>query len=269
MKYLKKFEQYLILERLDSASGKMMRLVDYFEKPIKEKENELPKFFDDNYPHIFDDWALNNSHFFLDLEQFDSEEEAYDNIIYPENYELLSDEALNSYKEFLIGIVDNLFKNNNEYDLDLTVLPLYITYNYEGDVENDWVVHFTETKDTQNNILESKCFHGITNMYNLAITAATKDPYDEDGYCFGFDLDHIYENFKNGYPHYGEYGILFKTSGINLYHNGDQETQTIFIGNQVSNLIPFYYDIKTKEFYNENNTIRTTNSEEFFEEIIN
>jgi hypothetical protein len=266
MKYIKNLSQYLIFERLNSASGKMMRLVDYFEKSKEEKENELPKFFDENYPHIFDDWTMDNSHFFLDLEEFESEEEANENIIYPENYELLSDEALNSYKEFLIEIIDNVFESN-DYNLNLSVLPLYVTFNYEGDIENDWLVHFTETEATQKNILKMQCFHGITNMYNLAITSATEDPYDKDGYCFGFDLNNVHHNFKSNYSHYGDYGILFKSSGINLYHNGDDETQTIFIGNQVSNLIPFWYDDETKELYNKDNSIRTKDFFEFFEKI--
>lgn len=153
--------------------------------------------------------------------------------------------------------------------MNLTVLPLYVTYSYEGDIENDWIVHFTSEENIEP-ILKSQSFHGLSNMYNLAISMSTDDDERgvDGGYCFGFDLQDVYSNFKDGYGHYGNNGILFKSSGIKLYHNGDNETQVIFIGNQVSNLIPFWYNSKTKEFYNKDNTIRTRESDEFFEQMI-
>jgi len=266
MKYIKNLSQFLV-ERFTTNSRKMIDLINYFEKTVEEKEEELPKFFDDNYPDILQNWCMNNSEYFVELDQYDSEEEAYDNVIPPTtHYELnYYPEAEKAYKEFLVGIVDNVF-NNNSYNLDLCILPLYVTYTYEGDVENDWLVHFTSDGDSQKSILKSGYFHGISNMYNLAISAAA-DEWVEDGYCFSFDLNDVGYNFKSGYSHYGEYGILFKSSGIKLYHNGDDEIQTIFIGNQVSNLIPFWYDPKTKELYNKDNTIRTKDSDEFFEQM--
>lgn len=259
------FKKWIINERLNNAEGRnMQKLVNYFEKSIEEKEDELPEFFQVNYPHIFDNWVYENPDFFVELDEYDSEDEAYDNIIYPTTYYELESEILEKYKNFLIEIVDNVF-NNNPYDLNLNILPLYVTYTYE-DVVDGWLVHFTDYEETVESILESQHFIGIPNMYNLAITAANEEDYTEEGYCFGFDIDDIYENFKNSYSHYGSYGILFKASGIKLYHNGDEEHQVIFIGNQVSNLIPFMYDEDTKELYNKK--IRSKDYEYFFEELI-
>jgi len=259
------FKNWLIIERLNNAKGRnMMNLVDYFEKSIEEKEDELPQFFQTNYPNILDEWTTQNPDFFVELDEYDSEEEAYDNIIYPTTYYELEPNILEEYKKFLIEIV-NVFKDN-PYDLDLNILPLYVTYTYEGDVVDDWIVHFTDYKDNIKSILKNQHFVGIPNIYNLAITSSNTEDYTEEGYCFGFHIDDIYENFKDGYSHYGNYCILFKASGIKLYHNGDEEHQVIFIGNQVSNLIPFTYDGKTKELYNKN--IRTKDFEYFFEEII-
>lgn len=264
MIHLKLFEGWLY-ERLNSAKGRnMMNLVDYFEKSIEEKEDELPQFFHINYPQILDEWTCQNPDFFVELDEYDSEEEAYDNIIYPTTYYELEPDNLEKYKNFLIEIVDDVFKNN-PYDLDLNLLPLYVTYTYEGDVVDDWITHFTE-KENVKSILKTQHFKGIPNIYNLAITSSNNEEYTEEGYCFGFHIDDIYENFKNKDSHYGNYGILFKASGIKLYHNGDEEHQVIFIGNQVSNLIPFMYNEKTKELYNKN--IRTKDYEYFFEEII-
>ena len=272
MKYIKNLSEFLF-ERLNSAKDrKMMDLVEYFDKSIEEKEEELPKFIDNNYPHILENWCMENSNYFLDLESYESEEEALDNIEYPTTrYELkYYPDALKSYKEFLIGIVEDIFNNSNPYDLDLCILPLYVTYSYEGDIEDGWIVHFTSEENIEP-ILGSQSFHGLSNMYNLAISAGANDDEwgVEGGYCFGFDVADVYSNFKSGYGHYGNEGILFKTSGIKLYHRGDDELQVIFIGNQVSNLIPFWYDTKTKEFYNKDNTIRTQESDDFFDQMIN
>jgi hypothetical protein len=265
---IKLFEKWLIFERLNSAKGRnMMKLVDYFEKSIKEKEAELPEFFQIHYPHIFDNWALENSNYFVELDEYDSEEEAYENVIYPTTYYELESDILEKYKNFLIEIVDNVFKKN-PYNLDLCILPLYVTYTYEDDVIDGWLVHFTDYEKNIKSILKSQHFQGIPNMYNLAITSTNEDDYSEDGYCFGFDISDVYENFKDGYSHYGNFGILFKSSGIKLYHNGDDEHQVVFIGNQVSNLIPFWYDPNTKELYNKNKTIRSNDYEYFFEQII-
>jgi hypothetical protein len=266
MKYIKSLSQYLF-ERLNSARGKMRQLVDYFDKSIEEKEELLPEFFDEYYPNILENWSMDNSSYFLELDEYDTEEEAYDNIIYPESSNELIGEAEKSYKEFLIGVVENIFKSN-PYDLDLAMLPLYVTYTYEGDAEDEWLVHFTHDDETLESILNDKCFHGIPNIDHLAITAMSEE-WVEDGFCFAFDLQNVYSNFRDGDGgHYGDRGILFKASGIKLYHNGDNEIQTVFIGNQVSNMIPFWYDSKTKEFYNRDNSIRTTDSDDFFEEMI-
>jgi hypothetical protein len=147
------------------------------------------------------------------------------------------------------------------------MLPLYVTYTYEGDAEDEWLVHFTHDDETLESILNDKCFHGIPNIDHLAITAMSEE-WVEDGFCFAFDLQNVYSNFRDGDGgHYGDRGILFKASGIKLYHNGDNEIQTVFIGDQVSNMIPFWYDSKTKEFYNRDNSIRTTDSDDFFEEM--
>ena len=264
MKYIKKLSQYLF-ERLNSAKGKMRQLVDYFDKSIEEKEELLTEFFDEHYPNIFENWSMDNSSYFLDLDDYDSEEEAYDNIMYPETSNDLSGDVEKEYKEFLIEVVENAVNNNeNPYNLDL--FPLYVTYTYEGDVENDWLIHFTEDDERIEAILNDKYFHGISNMDYLAVTAAA-DEWVEDGYCFAFDLRNVGYNFKSGYSHYGHTGILFKSDGVQLYHKGDDEIQVVFIGNQVSNMIPFWYDSKTKEFHNRDNSIRTTDSDDFFEEM--
>ena len=234
---IKSFKRWIIFERLNNVKGrKMQNLVEYFEKSIEEKESELPEFFHINYPHILDEWVLDNSELFVKLDEYESEEEAYENIIYPTTYYELDSDIEEKYKNFLIEIVDNVFKNN-KYNLDLSLLPLYITYTYEGDVNDGWIVHFTEDEENLESILKSQHFIGIPNIYNLAITARNEEDLTEDGYCFGFDINDIYENFKNNYSHYGYFGILFKASGIKLYHNGDHEHQVIFIGNQVRQLI--------------------------------
>lgn len=266
---------HLFEELIDNfhSSRRMIELILYFKKSIEEKEDELPKFFDENYPDVLSDWCINNSSYFLELEDYDTEDEAFENIVYPTTHYELGNfpEAEKAYKEFLVNIVDSNFKGF-DYD-DITVLPLYLTYSYHDDVEDDWLIHFTEGDENISSILKSQSFHGISDMKYLACTAqAAEDDENEGwvegGYCFAFHIDDIDYNFKNGYSHYGHCGFLFKSSGIKLYHKGDDELQVIFIGNMVKNLIPFWYDSDTREFHDKQNTIRTDDFEEFSNKMI-
>ena len=62
------FKKWIINERLNNAEGRnMQKLVNYFEKSIEEKEDELPEFFQVNYPHIFDNWVYDNPDFFISV----------------------------------------------------------------------------------------------------------------------------------------------------------------------------------------------------------
>lgn len=254
------------------SNRKMIDLVLYFRKTIEEKEADLPRFFDVNYPHVLEDWCAENYNYFLDMEGYDNEEDAMNDITFPTTrYELQSyPEAYEEYNKFLVGVIDDLYKNKNPYNLNECLLPLYVTFGYEGGVEDDWIIHFTGDNENINSILKSGYFHGLSNMDNLAISAASEEySYDGDGYCFGFHIDDVQENFKSGYGHYGDSGIIFKGDGVRLYHKGDDETQTIFIGNTVRDMIPFWFDSSKKEFYNKDNSIRMSfnDIDEFFERL--
>ena len=271
MIYLKFFEGFITdVHGYEPTHGRMGDLVRYFEKTIKEKEEELPSFFNTHYPHIFDAWTSENSTYFVHIEDYDSEEEAMDNIVYPSTpYELKAhyEEAYEEYKKFLVDIIDDYMKGDNPHDLVPYLMPLYLTFNFEGVVENDWIIHFTSEEDTQKEILESGHFIGIPNLNNLAISAGNEESWAEDGYCFGYDIHDVYYNFQNNGVSYGEYGILFRASGIKLYHNGDEELQTVFIGNQVKDMVAFDYDSKTKMFSTKDNSIREKDINVFFEKL--
>ena len=257
------------------SNRKMIDLVLYFRKTIEEKEEDLPRFFDQNYPYVLEDWCTENYNYFLDMDGYDNEEDAMNDITFPTTrYELQSyPEAYEEYKQFLVGIIEDFSHSNNPYNLRSDLLPLYVTFGYEGEVEDGWIIHFTGDNENINSILKDGYFLGLSNMDNLAISAGADEMYgraeDGDGYCFGFHIDDVQENFKSGYGHYGDSGIIFKGDGIKLYHNGDDETQTIFIGNQVKNMIPFWFDSNKKEFYNKDNSIRMpfNDIDEFFERL--
>ena len=81
MKYIKLYEaykKYYVLN--EKISRRMMNLIDYFNKTIAEKIDDLPMFFQENYPHILFDWCDDNIQYFMDdNDDIEVGDEDYDN----------------------------------------------------------------------------------------------------------------------------------------------------------------------------------------------
>lgn len=254
-----------LLELNTDNNRRLYDLVAYFNKTVEEKEKELPQFFHDNYPHVYDQWTEQNLDYFKDPDYNEDEDDGDFEFRVPEFYHHLEDKYLKEYTQFLVEIIDNFRQGDNPYDLSLDVLPLYYTFTYEGTVEDDWLIHFTEHEDTQEQIIESGYFLGIPSLYNLAISAANEEDWVKDGYCFAYEYSDSYYNYKNGTIKYGNYGVLFKGSGVKLYHGGDEEHQVVFIGDQVSNMIPF--DTDGKSFKTKDGSIKENDIEDFMAKL--
>ncbi len=266
MIYLKTFNTFKKIT--ESFATKIYDLIRYFEKPIQEKIEELPEFFERNYPdNILIDWCSDNISYFT--ENVDDEEA---DIFIPDGvYALVQyPEAYKAYCEFLYEISSNIkdIFNNNPYNLKPHLLPLFITYSYEDDVKDGWLVHFTMELETVESIIEDGHFKGIPNVDNLTVTAGNEEEWVEDGYCFAFDISDSYYNFRDEYAKYGTNGVIFKSSGIKLFHAGDDEHQVVFIGNTATNMIGFHQDEKTGFFYTLDKKIIDKDFYKFIEKVL-
>lgn len=113
-----------------------------------------------------------------------------------------------------------------------------------------WLVHFT---DHQNSILRLGFTHGAPDYKRLGLTIAanmfggmTRSDTTEAGYNFAYtldeDIDRRAEMAISG-QYYGSNAVLFQAPCVKVHHNGDNENQAIFWGEDVkpSQIIPLTY----------------------------
>ena len=145
------------------------------------------------------------------------------------------------YKKFLCFIV-NMYMHT--YDK-----PAFLTLEEPEYFENSWLIHFS---DKAEKISKEGFIYGVDNYDGLTVTGYGKghgvitDDKVQDGFNFAYDANDFRLYFRNfaGNPKYGHHAVLFKSNGIKVFHNGDNEYQVIFWGPTAKNLIfieNFYY----------------------------
>lgn len=223
---IRTFTQF-IYERVKTESSRLHDLARYFEKDIDEKISELPEFYS-KYHDVFSDWIMEK---WADMPEEDV----------PHDWRHLMSLDSDVFAEYC----DYLYELSSDPGLirkyGIERVPLFLTYTYEEDVHDSWLVHFTDSTDTVKKILRSGML-GVQNMEDLANTGQNEDEMVPGGYCFAYEVSDAYYNFRDGRVKYGECGVLIRANGIKLYHSGDDELQTIFIGNEAQDLVGFKYE---------------------------
>ena len=234
MKYLLKFKK--LFEYLSTKSRKMRDLINYFNLPLEDKILSIPKWFENVYPSeskdILSYWIHDNLNLFTDdLDGVD--EDDYSSFLPSEVY-FLTDEQTEKYAKYLYDFLMNMYRQSystkkGNYDEIYDVFPLFFTYDLINYVENDYLIHFTNSLDSVKNILTDG-FIGCDNIDYLANTQIGmkySDEYSHDGFVFGYEIDNGSINMSN------DYGVIFKANSILVYHESDEEEQNIFIANEV------------------------------------
>ena len=268
MSYIIKYKNYKFINESSSTfTTKMLELIKYFDKSIDEHIDELPEFFERNYPNILLDWALENSEYFQDDDELDEDGEPI--YTYPDGVYMLvyNKEAYEEYCKFLYKISnDAIYNNINDYDLNIYLIPPFLALTKESiDINDEWLVHFTHDKNNVYSILEGGHFLGVPHIDNITITSSSEDTPSPNGYCFAYTIDDAFYNFDRN-SGYGTDGIIFKSNGIKVFHVGDDELQVIFIGNTAKNMIGFYQ--KDNIFYTMDGKISDSRFYEFAEKVL-
>lgn len=111
-------------------------------------------------------------------------------------------------------------------------MPLFVIADYVKEVHNEWLVHMT---NNYQGVWHEGFSIGV-DVNDLAYTpgrGTTKFKHGA-GYNFAFNASRADEAENSCY---GDYCILFQASGIEIYHHGDEQYQTIFYGPSAKNLI--------------------------------
>lgn len=138
--------------------------------------------------------------------------------------------------------------------------PSWHLMEYRNIVKNQWMIHFSNSAYS---IYHDKKFDNLMNDYTmLSLTTMHKsNTYNRssDGFGFSFVIDDIH---KNSSERYGSNAVMFRASGIQVYHSGDEEYQTIFYGPTAHDFVFLKndsYEWSVNDFYKSDNVIDVVN----------
>lgn len=144
------------------------------------------------------------------------------------------------------------FSENCLPQLDSTQYPswIYLKLRPPEIVKNQWLVHFCSDPLS---IAINGFSRGVSNYKTLGLTGWI--PLDEKkshGYNFAFLASDIEKQKKTSRLEfggeiykYGAHAVVFKASGIKVWHVGDREYQVIFDGKTAKNIVPIEKDFPT------------------------
>lgn len=219
-------------------------LKDYLSMSEESKKQYLPH----EYSYFFEDFLAEEYIVFEQpkemrpsntIDEPNEEVDMFDNdvelVIWLEN----NDEEI--YNKF----ADYLYKKITNYTLPIPESD-YPAWAYFSDdpviIKNQWLIHFTSDAES---ISREGFKYGVDEMEKLGLTTHLGE-FDKKygGYNFAYLISDFnryakgnYSRGKRGYK-YGDEAVLFRASGIKVWHHGDKEPQVIFYGNTARNIIP-------------------------------
>lgn len=162
-------------------------------------------------------------------------------------YELRSEnnELFKEYGEWLYG--NMVGYNSSSLDVLPEEMPAWAYFDDQAEIiKNQWLIHFTSDAY---GIAKEGFKYGVDEINKLGLTTYYSE-FDKKygGYNFAYTLDDYKKYSKVGSRYkYGEEVVVFRASGVRVWHNTDEEYQTIFYGNTAKNIIPII-DGETKRW---------------------
>jgi hypothetical protein len=229
---------------------KWLKLFEDFRNPLNEYLNQneiwLKNYLNSDEDTKYKDvsynitWLLNDFIDTIDLEDYFSNDEVdklesmLENDV--ENYEIFELDFITD--EFLIDYGKYVENNTNGSDM-----PTTFFFSDAEIIKRQWLIHLTDhAKDVWSNGFK----YGTYDMTELGLTTyKTQDSKQYGGYNFAYTIND-FERYGDTGDHrhnfkYGDEAILFRSSGVRAYHYGDDEYQTIFWGDNASDIIWLEY----------------------------
>ena len=163
-----------------------------------------------------------------------------------EDYVRDNEDLMNAFAK---GIANNGLLRDFEFFMryrgDFYDLPSWMTMDFNRIVKNEWCIHFCNDAYA---IAREGFKWGTDDIGRLSLTGAgMKKP--SEGYNFAFPIGE-YHIDKNSYGSFNpvtkergtQEAVIFQTSGIEVYHEGDEQDQVVFWGPGAKNFIPIKYD---------------------------
>lgn len=249
---ISKLKQYLQLEDNDK-----IRDLFYMHTNIVYTDSVIFKYLKNRAEELNDEDVL----LALELEDY----------IYLNKYLFDENRYTTSYA-YTFDLIEKRIKFGVLNKLNPSMIPSWYFLEKPAIIKNQWLIHFTSSmpqmiqKQGFEGLIEDLRYLGITKIKNTH----TKS---KQGYGFSYLLSD-YKNFAKSDLEYGfKYGrnaVLFKASGLRVWHKTDREWQVIFKGSTVKDIIPII-DVTGNETYIIKN--KKTNSEiirsDDFDDVVN
>jgi hypothetical protein len=175
---------------------------------------------------------------------------------YSEFENLLNDGEFDYEDESLIEMFLNMLEENNLCDhfvsemqniVDYYELPSWCTMDFNRVVKNEWCIHFGSDSES---IAKEGFTGGTPDIERLAYTNAGVQK-SSAGYDFAFSIN----DRSVDYNGYGDEAVIFRTSGVEIFHYGDNQNQVVFWGPNVKSFIPIHQDNGDWVVYGQNGQV--------------
>ena len=175
---------------------------------------------------------------------------------YSEFENLLNDGEFDYEDESLVEMFLNMLEENNLCDhfvsemqniVDYYELPSWCTMEFNRIVKNEWCIHFGSDSES---IAKEGFTGGTPEIEHLAYTNAGTQK-SSAGYDFAF----LINDRSVDYNGYGDEAVIFRTSGVEIYHYGDNQNQVVFWGPNVKSFIPIHQDNGDWVVYGQNGQV--------------
>ena len=162
-----------------------------------------------------------------------------------------------NYEDIIPDITENAYTHIRSFDIPPEESPSWAYFDRPEIIKNQWLIHFTNENPED---IQKYGFEGLVDdITRLGLTTfftKTASNRSKDGYGFSYLLsDYIkYGKSKRRKSEwkYGKNGVLFRASGVRVWHVTDDEYQTIFKGDTARDIIPIYYNDNTGTYQIEN-----------------
>lgn len=245
-------------EYLDKYYG--IPLKNYLKNSNKDdfRDNEIiyrngtyyfPKFLEDEgYADDFDE---------TEFEELSDAAEDWDDSLMNEILNGKYSELKHEYADFL---------RQHDYES----LPTSEVMNYTCDVNNEWLIHFS---DNAGDIWREGFKYATSDVSDLGYSGAGSITNKEsEGYDFAylaseFDRYGRSKYHRNGYK-YGSEAVMFRASGVKATHFGDEEEQVMFYNKDAKDIVYLEHSDWTDEWYVGSNNGRPLYHSDNLEDVV-
>lgn len=217
-------------EYLDKYFGNSLK--KYLTMPYEEKENNT-LYYNSNFIRFFE--FIEDEGYVDELE----DEEIEDIKERCENYDdsLINDIINGKYYNYREGFLKWL-----EWNCDYNDNPTSNVMDYTRDVNNEWLIHFS---DNAYDIWKNGFIYATNDIDNLAYSGAGSiKNKDNEGYDFAYlasEFGKYAFDWRNGKPKYGDEAVMFRASGVKATHFGDEEEQVMFYNKDAKDIVYLQY----------------------------